>query len=42
LGGLEHVWRIELGVRTAMVAGGLVPARGEALVPFIGRAVDQR
>jgi hypothetical protein len=34
--------RVELGARVAMAAGGSVPARGEALAPFIGRAIDRR
>jgi hypothetical protein len=33
--------RAELGARVAMAADGLVLARGEALAPFIGRAVDR-
>jgi hypothetical protein len=33
--------RAELGARVAMAADGSVPARGEALVPFICRAVDR-
>jgi hypothetical protein len=36
------MWMIELGARTAMAAGGSVLARGEALAPFIGRAVNRQ
>jgi hypothetical protein len=33
--------RAELGARASMAVGGSVPARGKALSPFIGRAVDR-
>jgi hypothetical protein len=42
VGQLEYAWEVELGTRVAMAAGGSVPARGEALAPFIGRALDRR
>jgi hypothetical protein len=37
--GSEHLWRVKLGARTAMAAGGSVHARGEARAAFIDRAL---
>jgi hypothetical protein len=42
VGRLGYAWKVELDVRAAMAAGGLVPARGEAMAPFIGRVLDRR
>jgi hypothetical protein len=42
VGRLGYAWEVELGARAAMAVGGSVPARGEALAPFIGRALDRR
>jgi hypothetical protein len=36
------LWKVELGARTAMAAGGSMFARGDARAPFIGRVCDQR
>jgi hypothetical protein len=41
LGGSGHLWKVELGARAAMAAGGSVLARGEARAPFIGRVLDR-
>jgi hypothetical protein len=41
LDGSGHLWKVELGARVAMAAGGSVLARGEAMAPFIGRVLDQ-
>jgi hypothetical protein len=37
-----YSWKVDLGARAAMAAGGSVPARGEAMAPFIGRVLDRR
>jgi hypothetical protein len=42
LAGSGYSWEVELGARTAMAAGGSVPARREATAPFIGRVLDWR
>jgi hypothetical protein len=42
LAGSGYSWEVELGARAAMVAGGSVPARGEAMAPFIGRMLARR
>jgi hypothetical protein len=40
LDGSGHLWRVELGARAAMAAGGSVLTHREAMAPFIGRVLD--
>jgi hypothetical protein len=39
LDGSGYSWKVELGERAAMAAGGSVLTRGEAVAPFIGRVL---